>query len=53
MKQKEILEKLKRIEESISAKGHPMQDFSTVKIAMLDLISVVRDIIEKKGEKDA
>ena len=49
MKRKEISEKLDRIEEAIKAKGHPMQDYSTVKMAMLDLIEVVRELTKKGG----
>ena len=43
-----LLERLERITEAITAKGHPMQDTSTMKMAMLDLIDVVRKMIEEK-----
>ncbi|MFA4874042.1 MAG: hypothetical protein WC956_04340 [bacterium] len=45
MKDKELLERLDRIESAVSAKGHMMQDYSTVKMAVLDLISVVREVV--------
>jgi hypothetical protein len=58
MKINKLLERLDRIESSVSAKGHMMQDYSTVKVAILDLVSVVREMIENKsscckGGKDA
>lgn len=46
MEKKELLEKLERITQAITAKGHPMQDASTIKMAMLDLIEVVKHMIE-------
>jgi hypothetical protein len=48
MDRKEMLEKLERITESITAKGHPMQDASTMKMALLDLIDVVKKLAEGK-----
>lgn len=42
-----MVEKLKRIEDQISAKSHPMQDFSTLKMALLDVIEVLKGIIEE------
>ncbi len=45
MNPKELQEKLDRIEEAITAKGHPMQDPSTIKMAMLDIIEVMRTMI--------
>ncbi len=45
-----LQERLDRIEQALTAKGHPMQDFSTMKMAMLDLIAVVRELIaDDKG----
>ncbi len=52
MKKKELAERLDRIQESVSAKGHMMQDYSTVKMAILDLIAVVRELV-KQGGRDA
>lgn len=46
MEKKALLERLKRITEAITAKGHPMQDASTIKMAMLDLIEVVKQVVE-------
>jgi len=51
-KENDVLKKLDRIEEAINAKGHPMQDYSTLKMALLDLLEVVREIAGK-GKKDA
>ena len=48
MAEKSLLEKLERIQQAIEAKGHPMQDFSTLKMAMLDLIDVLREMLRKK-----
>ncbi|MFA4974758.1 MAG: hypothetical protein WC683_19315 [bacterium] len=45
---KEMVERLKRIEDQISAKAHPMQDFSTLKIALLDVIEVLKGILEEE-----
>jgi len=47
MERKEMLERLERITESIKAKGHPMQDASTIKMALLDLIDVMKRLIEE------
>jgi hypothetical protein len=48
MAEKELSEKLDRIQQAIEAKGHPMQDFSTLKMALLDLIDVLREMLAKK-----
>lgn len=48
----ELAVRLDKIEESVKAKGHPMQDFSTIKIALVDLIEVVRKIIKNKGSRE-
>ena len=45
MNQKEMLTRLTSIEEALTAKGHPMQDCSTVKMAMADLITIVREVL--------
>jgi hypothetical protein len=45
MSEKLLLEKLDRIQQAIEAKGHPMQDFSTLKMAMLDLIDILRKML--------
>jgi hypothetical protein len=47
MDRKEMLEKLERITKSVTAKGHPMQDSSTIKMALLDLIDVMKRLIEE------
>lgn len=47
MDRKEMLDRLERITESITAKGHPMQDSSTIKMALLDLIDVMKRLIEE------
>lgn len=52
MKREKIADRLDRIEQAIMAKGHPMQDYSTLKMAMLDLIAVIREL-SGKGGKDA
>jgi hypothetical protein len=50
MDRKEMLERLERITESITAKGHPMQDASTIKMALLDLIEVMKEMVkDRKG----
>ena len=51
-KENDVLKKLDRIEEAINAKGHPMQDYSTLKMAMLDLIAIIKELAGKGG-KDA
>lgn len=38
MDREKTIDRLKRIEKAISAKGHPMQDFSTLKMAVLDMM---------------
>jgi hypothetical protein len=48
MEKQELLERLERIVQAITAKGHPMQDASTIKMAMLDLIEVVKQVIENR-----
>ena len=49
MNDKQLQEKLDRIEAAITAKGHPMQDFSTLKMALLDLLEIVRELIKNGG----
>lgn len=59
MKGSEMIKRLKSIEDAINAKGHPMQDASTIKLAVLDLVEIVRNLIPndkcasvtKKGPK--
>jgi len=43
-----MLERLERVSDSLTAKGHPMQDASTIKMAMLDLIEVMKELVENK-----
>ena len=52
MKREKIADRLDRIEQAITAKGHPMQDYSTLKMAMLDLIAIIKELAGKGG-KDA
>ena len=47
MTNKEIYEKLERIEEALTAKGHPMQDYSTFKMALLDVVAIMREMLKK------
>lgn len=42
----ELLSKLDRIEEAMNAKGHPMQDFSSLKMALFDIVDVVREMVK-------
>ena len=49
MNDKQLQDKLDRIEAAITAKGHPMQDFSTLKMALLDLLEVVRELVKQGG----
>jgi len=50
MKKDDISARLDRIEEAIRAKGHPMQDCSTLKMAVLDLVAILRELA-RKGDK--
>ncbi len=46
MNKEEMLQRLDRITDAVTAKGHPMQDASTIKMAILDLIEVMKNMIE-------
>ncbi len=48
MDREKMIDRLKRIEKAISAKGHPMQDFSTLKMAVLDMIEIMHEMIEEE-----
>lgn len=50
MTREEMLKKLEAIAERIGAKGHPMQDYSTLKLALIDLIDIMKNMAEKPGE---
>ena len=50
MNKNDLLERLERIEEALRAKGHPMQDYSTLKMAMFDLIEVLREVLKDRLE---
>lgn len=50
MTREEIIKRLEAIAERIGAKGHPMQDYSTLKLALLDLIDIIKNVVEKPGE---
>lgn len=43
---KGLSDRLDRIRSSLTAKGHPMQDFSTLRLALLDLIDIVRALTD-------
>ena len=45
MDREKMIDRLKRVEEAITAKGHPMQDFSTLRMAVLDMIEIMREMI--------
>lgn len=53
MDENELMARLEKIEKAVTAKGHMMQDYSTVKMAILDLVNVVREIITQKRGKNA
>ena len=42
-----LVERLERIAEQITAKAHPMQDFSTLKMALLDVIEVLKEALKE------
>lgn len=46
MKREDLIERLDRIVGQITAKGHPMQEFSSLKMALLDVIEVMKDILK-------
>ena len=48
MDREKTIDRLKRIEEAITAKGHPMQDSSTLRMAVLDMIEIMREMIEEE-----
>lgn len=48
-----IMERLKRLEKALMARGHHMQDYSTVKTGLLDLIDILKDLVNEKGGKNA
>lgn len=48
-----IMERLERLENALMAKGHHMQDYSTVKTGLLDLIDILKDLVNGKGGKNA
>jgi hypothetical protein len=52
-KRNALEEKLARIEESITSKGHHMQDATTINVALVDIISIVREILNDESGKDA
>lgn len=51
MNAEQMLTRLTYVEKAITAKGHPMQDASTMKMAMLDLIEVMREMIRTAKPK--
>ena len=53
MKRQELVDRLGRIEDAINTKGHPMQDYSTMKMALVDLVDIVRMMLVNKEDKDA
>lgn len=44
MNDKVLSARLDRIEQALTAKGHPMQDYSALRMALLDLLNIVRDV---------
>lgn len=48
MTPQEMLDRLDRLEEQLSAKGHPLQDASTIKMVLLDLMEVLREVIRSR-----
>ena len=46
MNKEKVLKQLERIEASITAKGHPMQDSDTIKTALLDLLGIIRSMLK-------
>lgn len=50
MNNKEIIERLNRIEEAINTKGHPMQDYSTLKMAMLDVLQILKEMVGPESD---
>lgn len=52
MTTEKLLQRLHFIEQSLTAKGHPLQDAGTIKLALLDIIEVMRQVIgEPKARK--
>ena len=47
---KALIERLERITQAINAKGHPMQDYSSLKMALLDVIEVLKEIVGKEED---
>ncbi len=45
MTAEKLLQRLNYVERSLNAKGHPMQDAGTIKLALLDIIEVLRQVI--------
>lgn len=51
MTTEKLLQRLHYIEQSLTAKGHPLQDAGTIKLALLDLIEVMRQVIGQPKAK--
>ncbi len=47
-----LKDRLARIEESITSKGHPMQDGTTINTALVDIIEIVREILNDENGRD-
>ena len=43
--------RLARVEESITSKGHHMQDATTINMALVDIISIMREMLNDKNGK--
>lgn len=52
VKKDDVLKKLETIEKGLNAKCHPMQDYSTLKLALLELIEVMKGMIRVCGGKN-
>ena len=50
-KRNDLKNKLMRIEESITSKGHHMQDATTINVALVDIISIIREMLSDENRK--
>ena len=50
-KPQHLLDRLNRIEAALTAKGHVFQDYSTVKLALVDIIGVLKEMVGAKDKK--
>ncbi len=45
----QLLTRLSSIKDTINTKEHPMQEAATIKMAMSDLIDIIKEVIESKN----